>query len=1186
VAGDGFETDPSGRVRVIVQLSSEPAAQARFLESVDPTVRVQRRFTRLFSGVALSLDKAGLNTLHDQPGVRAVYPDALVQASLADSVPLIGAPQVWALTDDQGWPVTGQGIRVAIVDSGVDYTRAALGGCLGSGCRVIGGYDFVNEDADPWDDHGHGTHVAGIVAANSAARQGVAPGVELLAYKALDANGVGFASDIIAALEQAVSDQADVINLSLGALGTTDDPLSQAAQAAVEAGFVVVAAAGNGGPQSSTVEAPSIAPGVISVAASSKDDTFADFSSRGPVASTFVLKPDIGAPGVEISSTVPLTGTVSDPSGWLPANGTSMATPHVAGGAALLRQLHPDWTPLEVKAALMNYALDLEQDLFAQGAGRLDLLPAATASLLAVPGSLSFGLPLLDGTDVLTLSLRNVGTTSLTVTPTVSMAHTADGVGQPLSPTLPVSYASVTPPNVTLNPGGTHIISVTLDIPPDAADGHYQGRVRLQNPAVTHEASVPLAFTLLSRVTLRVLDETGSEITGWGHMAVLARIPDADFLISNLPLQLPATFTVPSGSYHAQAFGHFGLYDHLLIPGLPQQVPYAIIQAETIPPHQVQTITLDLADTRPYRLDATDVDGNPAFINAWAAAFRYHEGDAAWLTRLGQSYIRVLNTDLPNDWPAQFALRLSDTPPGIAFVLALQGASFSPPYREFVARHAAQWSADPTGALGFPLTGSADRVEHLAWEKPVLDASTPPAFSVSPEQVGRYSVRTSIPGLLEAPWTGWESSAEAWLYPPTGAVSGLEPIAPGLTRTLTVVGAHHIIHWAGDSAHYRSFQRPLYTPNWSQTRTWDRDPNVFFPDEEALQPLPSVSGSFTLGMGPLYPTLAFDNHPDAILMRHPLLSGASGTPVAWGTEAPTFTLFLDGEPVDTGDLPEYDWTPSPLRQWRDLPSGVYELTIDHADASSGNPRRQAPQVGAGTIRAGFRLTDSLAADLNPPQVLDFVLPQRFDPDSALTATWTLSDANPIGLVAAAQLGEAAQAPLAVEELDNAHYQARIEPHGALTISLTYTATDTGGNWLAWQAAGTPSALAQVPVALAFELDPPGVPWSSQPTTVRIVGSLLDAKGQSLAESPAWLHLRAGPDFVGYVRDLTGSPGSYDTGAIDFAWTFVPSDLLGAPGPLPVTLEFDVGLYSPRTVTRSLRLVAPLYLPIILVGEVP
>jgi hypothetical protein len=219
-------------------------------------------------------------------------------------------------------------------------------------------------------------------------------------------------------------------------------------------------------------------------------------------------------------------------------------------------------------------------------------------------------------------------------------------------------------------------------------------------------------------------------------------------------------------------------------------------------------------------------------------------------------------------------------------------------------------------------------------------------------------------------------------------------------------------------------------------------------------------------------------------------------------------------------------------------------------------------------------------------VIEFALPQRFDPETAITATWTLSDANPVGLAAVVQLGEAPQIPLPVEELGHGRYRARIEPQGALTISLTYTATDTAGNWLAWQAGRAASALEQVPATLAFELDPPSVPWSPRPTTVRIRGSLLDAVGQPLAAAPAWLRLHAGADFVGYVRDLTGSPGSYKTGAIDFPWTFVPSDLAKAPGTLSITLGFDVGLYAPQATTRSLRLIAPRYLPIILQGKVP
>ncbi len=887
-------TEPT---RIIILWEDDAAESARNLSSLGPHIKIHRHFNHLIQGMALSVDPASLHTLRTLPGVRGVYPDVRLTAALADSVPLVGAPQVWSLTDGDGQPVTGQGVHIAIVDSGVDYTHTALGGCLGPGCKVTGGYDYVNEDGDPWDDYGHGTHVAGIAAADGLLR-GVAPDAQLLAYKILNENGVGYASDLIAALEQAVLDGADVINISLSGQGSPDDPMSLATQAAVDSGCVVAAVAGNYGPGLGTVAAPGIAPGAISVAAADKGDIPADFSSRGPVAETFAFKPDLIAPGVQISSSVPLAGSVSDASGWKAIDGTSMATPHVAGAAALLRQLHPGWSPAQVKSALMNYALDLGADAFTQGAGRLDLPAAATPDLLAVPGSLSFGLPLLDGAQLLTVTVSNLATTTLAVTPTLALAHVADGAGQPLSPTVAVPYAAVAPGSIVLAPGLSRTVTVTLDIPPAAADGHYQGQVHFETPGSQRTARVLLGFSLLSRVTIRVLDESGQEIAGWGHMAVLARVPQADVVVSNIPLQVPATFTVPSGDYYAQAFGRFGIYDNLLIPGLPAQVPYVAVQPETIAPHAAQTITLDLADTRSYWLDATDVEGNPAFINAWSASLRYQDGtltgpadaEGTWLTRLGQSYIRVLSTDLPDEWPAGFPLRISDTPPGVTFGLALQGVSFSPDYGEFVSRHGPAWSAAPYGGYGFPLAGSADRVGLLSWERPVLDASTPPTFTVFSEQVVEHVVTTGIPGLLHAPWIGWEASAEGWLYPPTGARSSLEPVAPGLTRTLTVSGTPHTIYWAGSPALYRIFHQPLYSADWTQTSPWDKDGNVFLPEDASLEPLVSSGKPSVLGAGPLFPALTLANQPGTIQMRHPMLAGSSGAPVTWGPSPPTYTL--------------------------------------------------------------------------------------------------------------------------------------------------------------------------------------------------------------------------------------------------------------------------------------------------------
>ena len=162
--------------------------------------------------------------------------------------------------------MTGTGIDVAVIDTGVDDTHPAL-----DGGTVVGGHDFANDDDDPMDDNGHGTHVAGIVAANGDLT-GVAPGASIVAYKVLNRNGSGPTSDVLAGLEAAVDPanphRAEVVNFSLGGAEPADGPLTSAAQAAAEAGVVVVASAGNDGPGAQTVSAPGQAPGVLSVGAS------------------------------------------------------------------------------------------------------------------------------------------------------------------------------------------------------------------------------------------------------------------------------------------------------------------------------------------------------------------------------------------------------------------------------------------------------------------------------------------------------------------------------------------------------------------------------------------------------------------------------------------------------------------------------------------------------------------------------------------------------------------------------------------------------------------------------------------------------------------------------------------------------------------------------------------------------
>ncbi|MGV8834661.1 S8 family peptidase, partial [Cellvibrio sp.] len=381
------------------------------------------QFTQLTNTLSITAEANSIERIRRLPQVAAVYPDAQIKAFLAESVGVTKAPQLWAMNDSQTRAITGQGVTVAVLDTGIDYTHPDLGGCIGTGCKVAGGHNFVEgEDAtNPIDKHGHGTHVAGIIAAKGTLT-GMAPDATLYAYKVLSDQGWGMESSIVAALEKAVDpdgdpltdDQIDIVNMSLGGSGAPDSPISEAANNAMAAGVVVVVAAGNSGSSYSTIGSPGNAEQVLTVGASDNNGAIAGFSSRGPISGKAYVKPELVAPGVEINSAKPGGSYVR-------LSGTSMATPHVAGGAALLKQLYPNLTPAELKTLLINTSNDLGQDVFTQGAGMMDLAQAASAKLLVSPALLSAGsvdLRQPSWSANLPLTLKNISSNSLKVATT------------------------------------------------------------------------------------------------------------------------------------------------------------------------------------------------------------------------------------------------------------------------------------------------------------------------------------------------------------------------------------------------------------------------------------------------------------------------------------------------------------------------------------------------------------------------------------------------------------------------------------------------------------------------------------------------------------------------------------------------------------------------------------------------
>lgn len=390
----------------------------------DPsTLTVISEYEKVFNGIAVDISPQEAERIKTLSEIKAVYPNREVKVVLMDSVPLIDANDVWKL-DSEGNNcsvsrkecLTGKNVTIAIIDTGVDYTHGDLGGCLGPNCKVVGGYDFVNSDADPIDDQGHGTHVAGI-AAGKGTLKGVAPNAKIYAYKVLNSHGSGSFSSVISGIERAVDpnndgntkDHVDVISMSLGAncggydeTCGPDDPVSKAVDNAVDAGVIVVIAAGNSGPSESTIGSPGTARKAITVGATYKKnykgdywedynprrDQIASFSSRGPVifGGKAIIKPDVVAPGAVICAALSaqhdpnFDGLNCFDNYHMAISGTSMATPHVAGAAALLKQMHPDWNPAEIKMALKNTALNINETTTTQGYGRINTLQAVRST--------------------------------------------------------------------------------------------------------------------------------------------------------------------------------------------------------------------------------------------------------------------------------------------------------------------------------------------------------------------------------------------------------------------------------------------------------------------------------------------------------------------------------------------------------------------------------------------------------------------------------------------------------------------------------------------------------------------------------------------------------------------------------------------------------------------------------------
>ncbi|WP_053071908.1 S8 family serine peptidase [Ornithinibacillus contaminans] len=510
---------------IIIEVEGNPEAHKEYIETYHPFIEVMATYDTLFNGLALQGAPKDLAKMGTLDFIKAVHTVQHYEAMLSPTIGKISDPTELEKNQDIVWPAelnnttyTGKGITVGVIDTGIDYNHPDLQE------NYIGGYDVVDLDDDPMETQEsegipteHGSHVAGIIAANGNMK-GVAPNAKIRSYRALGPGGSGTSVQVIAAMEQAVQDGVDVINLSLGnSVNGPDYPTSVAVNRASELGVAIVIANGNSGPENWTVGAPATARNALAVGAFANSQTLpmlydalsnqkispvpmmgsvpwdltksyeivanpeaplegkiallqrgevpfydlakqaeekgaiaviiynneqgsfqgaitgrdepitipvvsvskkdgkrllnmakqqahpyletiyeqtksgvATFSSRGPVTVNWEIKPDVLAPGTNILSTVP-------GGGYMPMQGTSMASPHVAGVVALLKEAHPNWTNEQIFGALKTTAYRLETEdgtpaePIGQGMGKIDPKRAIETTTIIHNPSLGFG---------------------------------------------------------------------------------------------------------------------------------------------------------------------------------------------------------------------------------------------------------------------------------------------------------------------------------------------------------------------------------------------------------------------------------------------------------------------------------------------------------------------------------------------------------------------------------------------------------------------------------------------------------------------------------------------------------------------------------------------------------------------------------------------------------------------------
>ncbi|MHB8086244.1 MAG: S8 family serine peptidase, partial [Dehalococcoidia bacterium] len=981
--------------------------------------------------VAAQLPDASIKSLYsnlvNQQQVEKIWLDKKEKLDLNDSVPLIGAPQVWASGYD------GAGIKIAILDTGIDATHPDLDDMDDNPAtndpKVLLAINFTTDNSTQ-DLFGHGTHCASIAAGTGEASghlyRGVAPGAHLYNVKVLNSQGWGYDSWIISGIVYAAlgpdyvphtGDEANVLSMSFGASWNSDgtDPMSQTVDWATDQGAVCVIAAGNAGPGMSSVATPAGARKAITVGASTKSDTIADFSSRGPTAD-LRLKPDVVAPGLDIVAARASGTSMGSPVNnyYTMASGTSMATPHVAGAAALILQAHPGWTPVMVKSSLIGRARMLTGvDLWAEGGGRIQVNESVQAKLLAEEPTLSFGRMQLGENKTATVTLHNPGSVPLTAN--IAAYTRCDNVT--------VNCVSVDPGLLSVPAQGENTFTVNVGpLDSTAPEGWYQGWLEITSEGKI--LRVPYLFSSFSSVTVRLYDtDNTTEIGGnW----VLATYPEMEFV------------TRGGIGYISQINVKGGIYALLVSCGnistptgwvTDASRMFMIEKVITIPKLSDTTVRVSLAEAQVSKVSTKDIAGRSLLIHSYTQYFSggpYYEGIIGktmmrWSTESGQAGFEI-----------------------VAPELTLYFSTYDPPGRL-------------SEAFGYYATSGLLNNTYFPPEAYLINwkyhdvAALPSEIIYNQSELARYNFSYDMPetypenrlNIENASWFTWDYMSDGqggWVLE--------RPVMAGTSATY---------YLTPDIATYWGYLAPTYggwdIPDMGPLQDW----NVgrFYPYPQ-IAPQKGETGDIKLGdfqFSPYLPGLALLMIPPgpggtAVVLIGSIWNGLSWPHWQWGqlsdgtllspypiNRTPSYELSVDGNAVASGPLGRPDGTFNNGRWWDNI------LQSWIVSGSRGLLRVHMPSLATisdwSTYEVDFNLN---SATVMVPFIRSLALPSNYSPGEKIALN--VDPADGITITSVEYSFNKGATWLAAERMPG-DYQLMAQAADQLDIRIT--GTDANGN---------------------------------------------------------------------------------------------------------------------------------------------